>query len=81
MTAIKFLLTETIVWRDNMVYVLFVYVVTSVYKGGGPALTNYEFKDKVQCENAIKVMEKRIKSKLPYNDTEYFEAFCLEVRK
>lgn len=61
-----------------MAYVLFVIVAKGFYGSyaGGLASFQYEFKDKIQCENALKVMEKRFD-----HGTSYFNGYCQEVKK
>lgn len=53
-----------------MTYVMFFVI----YTNGGMASFQYEFKDKVQCENAVKVMEKRFSNS-------NVKGYCQEVRK
>ena len=50
--------------------------VSVTHPGMGSSSFQYEFKDRVQCENAIKVMKNRFEN---YNV--HLTAYCQEVRK
>lgn len=56
---------------------MFALITVSVsYHGMGSSSFQYEFKDKLQCENAIKVMNNRFR-----NHYISLTAYCQEVRK
>lgn len=61
-----------------MSYVMFVLIIDSFSYGNGGGLGatsfQYEFKDKTQCENALKTMKRRF-------EINNFKGYCQEVRK